>query len=334
MGYLVGTDEAGYAPNLGPLVISATVWKVPGDPGEADLYRLLAPVVRAAPARTRTGKNGRTGNAIRRRPATVVLSDSKVLYQPADGLGALERGVLAALGLMGDVPRTCHELWTSLDPLAENQLAGLSWYVPGDVDLPVDERCVDVPRQVAALRKVATRRGVELVAVRSRAVFPALFNRLTRKYESKGLALSHLTLDLLADVLWLLDDGPILAVCDKHGGRNFYWGLLQSRVSEHMVNVCTEGRDDSTYCWGPADRQTRVRFCPRAERYVPAALASMVSKYLRELSMRAFNQFWMERVPGLHPTAGYPGDAARFKTQIATAQSMLGIDDEHLWREK
>ena len=29
MTYLIGTDEAGYGPNLGPLVISATVWQVP-----------------------------------------------------------------------------------------------------------------------------------------------------------------------------------------------------------------------------------------------------------------------------------------------------------------
>ncbi len=28
MAYLIGTDEAGYAPNLGPLIISCTVWHV------------------------------------------------------------------------------------------------------------------------------------------------------------------------------------------------------------------------------------------------------------------------------------------------------------------
>jgi hypothetical protein len=33
MALLIGMDEAGYGPNLGPLVISATAWEVPGDGG-------------------------------------------------------------------------------------------------------------------------------------------------------------------------------------------------------------------------------------------------------------------------------------------------------------
>ncbi len=33
MPYLLGTDEAGYGPNLGPLVISASVWEVPDGAG-------------------------------------------------------------------------------------------------------------------------------------------------------------------------------------------------------------------------------------------------------------------------------------------------------------
>ena len=31
MPYLIGTDEAGYGPNLGPLVISTTAWRLPDD---------------------------------------------------------------------------------------------------------------------------------------------------------------------------------------------------------------------------------------------------------------------------------------------------------------
>ena len=48
---IVGTDEAGYGPNLGPLVISATAWEVPGDPRKIDLWEKFAGIVeQSAPA--------------------------------------------------------------------------------------------------------------------------------------------------------------------------------------------------------------------------------------------------------------------------------------------
>ena len=60
----------------------------------------------------------------------------------------------------------------------------------------------------------------------------------------------------------------------------------------------------------------------------------MVSKYLRELAMLAFNAFWMAQVPGLKPTAGYPVDAKRFRREIEQAQSKLGVPDDQLWRHR
>ena len=39
------------------------------------------------------------------------------------------------------------------------------------------------------------------------------------------------------------------------------------------------------------------------------ALASIVSKTVRELWMDVFNEYWRGRIPGLRPTAGYPSDA-------------------------
>jgi len=45
MGVLIGTDEAGYGPNLGPLVITASVWEVPGDPRNFDFFAALSGVV-------------------------------------------------------------------------------------------------------------------------------------------------------------------------------------------------------------------------------------------------------------------------------------------------
>jgi hypothetical protein len=77
-----------------------------------------------------------------------------------------------------------------------------------------------------------------------------------------------------------------------------------------------------------------IRFETKSERHLPVALASMVCKYLRELSMKLFNQYWSDRQPGLKPTAGYPLDAVRFRNDIAALQKQLGIADEILWRER
>ena len=67
---------------------------------------------------------------------------------------------------------------------------------------------------------------------------------------------------------------------------------------------------------------------------MPAALASMTAKYLRELTMMAFNEFWQRHIPGLRSTAGYPTDAHRFLGQIAAKQRELGISDPLLWRTR
>ena len=57
----------------------------------------------------------------------------------------------------------------------------------------------------------------------------------------------------------------------------------------------------------------------------------MFAKYLRELAMIAFNQFWQRHVPNLRPTAGYPVDAKRFRREIRTHQRQLHITDQMLW---
>jgi ribonuclease HII len=79
----------------------------------------------------------------------------------------------------------------------------------------------------------------------------------------------------------------------------------------------------------------RVTFRPRADAdHFAVALASMLSKYVRERLMAEFNRFWLERVPGLKPTAGYPADAARFWQAIRPAAAQLGLPDAAVWRAR
>ena len=191
----------------------------------------------------------------------------------------------------------------------------------------------DLATLIPKLRKGLDRSGVRLVALRSRAVFPKEFNRSTRELGNKAEALSSTTLSLLAEMLDLCAGEPVTVVCDKHGGRNHYGRLLQQQFPDPLVEVYAEGSQESTYRWGPDNARIEVHFRAGGEAFMPAALASMTSKYLRELAMRAFNEFWCTRVPGLAPTAGYPRDARRFKVAIEPVQAALGIADHVVWRD-
>lgn len=316
MGLLIGMDEAGYGPNLGPLLITVTVWEVPGSPREFDLWAAMTDVAQQAPSKE---------------PLKLQIADSKQVYSPGKGLAALEKSVLSALRLVGHEPQSFGELSADL----KSQISNLKfqtppWLIGRDVPLPT---AVDV----SLIGDIATRwleccrrSGVTLMAVRSEIVQPERFNALVREYDNKALALSRTSLNLLRSVWNPDDEQPTLVICDKHGGRNRYDDLLAEVLDDRMVFSVGESRERSVYRVG----STELRFQMKAEANFPVALASLFCKYVRELSMQVFNEFWAEHVPGLKPTAGYPVDAVRFKQDIAEAQARLAISNDVLWRER
>lgn len=319
MAYLIGTDEAGYGPNLGPLVISASVWHVPDGVGADDLFEKLGHIISQS-----------IEEAQKFDPPRVVFADSKALYHSGGSLKHLERGLWAAWSMLGHNPGSWLDVWHKLACLSCEDLYGSPWFKDYDSLLPIS----GIITNDSELGDAMSAEGTKLLALRSRVVFPLEFNQLLEKYESKGALLSNLTLKLITQVMEPLEGGPISVVCDKHGGRNCYAPLLADHFSDSFIEIHGESRQQSVYRLGP--KQRRIDFCFRtkAESVMPAALASMASKYLRELAMQAFNNFWCSRIPGLAPTAGYPLDARRFISAIAKVQRDLGIDDEMIWRVK
>lgn len=316
MPFLIGTDEAGYGPNLGPLVVAVSAWRVPCDPSECDLYERLGECV------TRTAAKSER----------LTIADSKELYKSASGLEALERNSLAAIGLLGTAVTSSRDAWSLVAPEAIEQFDSLPWHEADDSPLPcvadADEVTAITQRVAAAMQEA----DVKLTAIAASAVFPARFNALVDEYGSKGEALSQVTLQLLGRVLDACDGEPVLIVCDKHGGRGKYQRLLQEQFPDPLIEVVCEGLAESIYRWGPAEARREIRFRAGGESFLPAALASMTAKYLRELAMHSFNAYWQRHVTDLRPTAGYPVDARRFKNAIAAAQQSLGIEDRVLWR--
>jgi hypothetical protein len=314
-------DEAGYGPNLGPLVLTATVWETPSRPRLPDFWSAFAEVV------TQTATDG---------DPRLHISDSKEVYSPARGLGALERGVLAALGITSRVPSRFHELLddvqgrSAVDPAADDGWAHALWFNDVDLPLPLTEAGMIAETIVETWRGACTKKKIRLRAICSDIVAPRRWNRATRAVDNKATALSKLHLQLLRRV-WDPDtDGPTLILADKHGGRNRYAALLTECLDGQMVLCGRESRESSIYRIG----RSEIRFEARCERYFPVALASMVSKYVRELTMELFNRFWCTHLPQLKPTHGYPTDAHRFRRDVAEVQSRLAIPDEVFWRER
>ena len=262
----------------------------------------------------------------------VVMADSKRLYSPDLGLRHLERGLWAALGLLARQPRTWRGVWETLAPEALDSMQAVPWYVAYDGPAPSACEIAEVETLTDLLGRGMAAAGVRLLAVRSRVVFAHEFNDLVERHGSKGAALSHQTLALAAAIIEPLPAARISLVCDKHGGRNRYGPLLTEHFPEWLIEVRGEGHERSVYRFGPPDRRVEVCFRIGAESCLPVALASMASKYLRELAMQAFNEFWRRRVPELQPTAGYPQDAKRFRADIAQTQRELQINDRVLWR--
>jgi ribonuclease HII len=68
------------------------------------------------------------------------------------------------------------------------------------------------------------------------------------------------------------------------------------------------------------------------QQHMPVALASMVSKYTRELMMSRFQSWFLEHAPHVRPTAGYATDAKRFWEEIQPLLPGLAIEPGRLAR--
>lgn len=321
--WVLGIDEAGYGPNLGPLLIAATLWRSSEAAPPDTWYSRLAGCV--------TDKAPEAGDT------RLFWADSKQVYRAGQGRAALERGVLAAVHLAGLRPKTLCDLWCCLTGEESSAPGGpseLLW--PGDFDppLPLEAGPWSTDRLAPTLEASLRDAGLELVALRARALHPGPFNTACQRLGSKSAVLSQQTLALAGSLLAEYCHAAAQIFCDRHGARQRYQECLQIQFPDDWIEVQRETSRESRYAWGAGPGRREIRFVVGGEQFMPVALASMLAKYLREVSMLAFNEYWCRRVDGLRPTAGYPVDARRFCREIAAAQTACQIPDEALWRER
>ncbi|GIX04521.1 MAG: hypothetical protein KatS3mg114_0390 [Planctomycetaceae bacterium] len=337
MGWWVGIDEVGVGPNLGPLVVVATVWQTPAAPDECHFWEAMSPVVtRDPPARQAEER--------------LWVGDSKHIFATAHGAWHLERATLTAFSVTcGAVPATYEQLLAWCQPLPDDEdtdgesiptgsVAAEPWFTPRDLLLP--QHTAQAARLIPFTEKwqqVQQRTGMCLRHILVELVPPPLFNHRLERWQNKALVIQHahqcVSRRALRRCGFYQEDAEQVGwlISDRLGGTQYY--------RRHMEQIITprlwlEAREETPQVSRYRSSGWEFIYQPRAESYLPVALASMIAKYIRECWMQLFNQFWQRLCPGLKPTQGYPVDARRFLREIESRLVNLPVPRHLIWRER
>lgn len=308
----VGIDEAGYGPNLGPLVMTAVV--AVGTGSAPNLWHDLPGIFRAKQS---------SGQGL-------CVDDSKEVMARRDGRELLERACRSIVA-------------TSLDgfptPFSKNhwlETFGADIYGGEELARWSDGVLPSPPVDLAGVSVPLACDGWRILAMQVKVVGPEKFNRLLEKHGNKAAAHSSIFIELLEWVKTLAGPDETVQICsDKHGGRHFYMPMLAEAFPDLWIQNLQEKPALSHYKIKADATNYEFRFLPKADSENGlVALASMVSKLMREQWMDRFNAWFARRLPGLKPTAGYPMDAKRFSREIAALSEVKSLPADLWWRRK
>ncbi len=353
----IGLDEAGLGPNLGPLVITATVWETPLAWWPSTTPAQIPQSLNAASNKFWECQSSAITQTTSREETRLHIADSKAVYSTSRGLDSLAASVNGLLTIWQDnrsQDNVCHDSVTSpgkslpasigelVDLVEQSSLAKHQtnqiiepWFadlkaipLPGQQLNPVQESAI------SNWLNVCCEAQIELTAIHSRVVFTPEFNYRVKSTGNKSTAVSEIAFELMQQavkkILAIDPAAPILLLSDQHGGRKNYEALLANYFPDAWWKTLPATGEGRYYL----AENIFASFAPRSESYLPVAAASLVCKYLRECCMHAFNHWWLQQLPKIKPTQGYPQDARRFRAEIDEYCQKHQLEEDLWWRCK
>ncbi len=339
MAVIMGIDEAGYGPLLGPLVVSGAAFEVPDEMIGTPIWDVLAQSV----CKNRKGSSGR-----------IVINDSKKVHDKSGKQNLLQRGVLACLinavdqaameptseevpePVSAKLPGTLGELLSIVDAPIFEELEHYPWYRESALTTSLNCNSDDISIAANALRSDMKNNGYQMLGIWSRPLPAGRYNDMVGKMNNKATVLFHLASELIYMAWQKYSHRNLNIVIDKQGGRSHYRAKLQKMFPEAKMKILKETETTSSYHLVDSGREMKIHFLAKGDqRQLPIALGSMASKYIREMFMGLLNGWFAEKCPDIKPTAGYYTDGKRFLKDVKGYNLPVELVPEHyLIRER
>jgi len=310
MALLVGIDEAGYGPLLGPLVVSSAAFTVPDELLKSDMWKVL----KGAVSKSKRGLSGR-----------LLIADSKKVFNRKAGCGHLRRGVISAIRCLDrgyEIPTNVKELAEILCPASLERLHDYDWYQELEkIELGGENSDFDIATGVFS--RELSKNGMSLVGLSSDCLDVGYYNEMVSNVRNKARVLFTSVASLIVQAYDSVEDGGrVQVVVDRQGGR---------------ISLCIVRQDTkcSSYELGGEGKQLRIHFVVKADSIsLPVSLASMTSKYIREVMMESISRYFLSHCSEIEPTAGYWQDGQRFIKDLEEKAGSLRYNAEKLIRSR